>query len=45
MSLGDVHIMMFYGHPENVNLTHSIKFITIIFLKYGFSVPPGSKDN
>ena len=39
MSLGDVHIMMFYGCPENVNLTHSTKFITITLLKYSFSVP------
>ena len=28
MFLGYVHIMMFYGNPENVSLTHSIKFIT-----------------
>ena len=39
MSLGDVHIMMFYGLPENLNLTHFIKCITIKFLKYSFSVP------
>ena len=45
MSLGDTHIMMFYEPPENVNLMYSIKFITIIFLKYSFSVPPGSKNN
>ena len=45
MSSGGVHIMMFYGHPGNVNLTHSIKFITITFLKYSFSVPPGRKNN
>ena len=45
MSLGDTHIMMFYEPPENVNLMHSIKFITITFLKYSFSVPPGSKNN
>ena len=45
MSLVDVHIMMFYGRLENVNLTQSTKFITITFLKYGFSVPPGSKNN
>ena len=32
MSLGDFHIVMFYGRPENVNLIHSIKFITITFL-------------
>ena len=42
MFLSDVHIMMFYGHPENVNLT---KFITITILKYSFSVPTGSKNN
>ena len=36
MSLGDVHIVMFYGRPENVNLIHSIKFITITFLEYSF---------
>ena len=45
MSLGNVYIMMFYGHSKNVDLTHSIKFITITFLKYSFSVPPGSKNN
>ena len=45
MSLGDVHIMMFYGRPENVNLVHSPKFITITFLKYSFSVPPRGKNN
>ena len=33
MSLGDVHIIMFYGCPENVSLTRTIKFITITFLK------------
>ena len=33
MSLADVHIMMFYGYPENVILTHSAKFITITLLK------------
>ena len=43
--LGDVHIMMFYARPKNVNLTHSIKFITIIFLKYSFSVPTGNKNS
>ena len=32
MSQGDVHIMMFYRRPKNVNLTHSTKFITITFL-------------
>ena len=32
MSLGDIHIMIFYGRPENINLTHSIKFITITLL-------------
>ena len=56
MSLGDAHIMMSYGRPEKVSLTknireqhlgltHSIKFITIIFLKYSFSLPPGNKNN
>ena len=45
MSLGDFHIMMFYRRPENINLMHSIKFITITFLKYSFSVPPVSKNN
>ena len=45
MSLGDAHIMMFYGRPDNVSLTNSIKFITITFLKYSFSVLPGSKIN
>ena len=39
MSLGDAHIIMFYRRPENVNLTHSLKCITITFLKYRFSVP------
>ena len=34
MPLGDVHIMMFYGHLVEVSLTHSIKFITITFLKH-----------
>ena len=43
MSIGDVRIMMFYGSPENVNLTHSAKFITITLLKCCFSVPPGNK--
>ena len=43
MSLGGVRIMMLYGHPEDVNLTHSLKFNTITFLKYSFSVPPESK--
>ena len=43
MSPGDAPIMMFYGRPENVNLTHSIKFIIITFLKYSFSVPLGRK--
>ena len=38
MSLGDIRIMMFYGRPENVNLTHSVKFITITFLNYSSSV-------
>ena len=45
MFLGDVHIIMFYGLHENVSLTHSIKFITITFLKYSFSLAPGSKNN
>ena len=45
MSLGDVRMMMCYGRPEKVNLTYSIKFITITFLKYHFSVSPGSKNN
>ena len=40
MSLGDAHILMFYGRPENVNLTHSVKFYTITFLKDSFGVPP-----
>ena len=31
MSLGDAHIMMFYGRAESVNLTHNTKFITITF--------------
>ena len=44
MSLGDIHIMMFYGRPENINLTHSIKFITITLLKYSFSEPTGKKQ-
>ena len=41
MSLDDAHILMFYGRPENVNLTHSVKFNTITFLNDSFSVPPG----
>ena len=45
MSLGHVYIMMFYGRSENVNLTHSLKPITITFLKNSFTVPPGSKSN
>ena len=45
MSLGDVHVIMFYRRPKNVNLMHPIKFNTITFLKYSFSVPPGSKNN
>ena len=40
MSLGDVHIMMFYRRLEKVSLTHSIKFVTITFLKYSFSLQP-----
>ena len=35
--------MMFYGRPKNVNLTHSVKGITITFLKYSFIVPPEKK--
>ena len=45
MPLGDVLIMIFYGSPENVNLTHSIRVITITFLKYFFSIPLGNKNN
>ena len=45
MSLGDVGIMMFWGCPENVNLTHSTKFVTITLLKYSFSIPPVNKNN
>ena len=45
MSLGEVHSMIFYARPENVNLTHSIKLITITFLKNSFSVPLGNKNN
>ena len=45
MSSGDVYIVMYYGRPENVNFTDSIKFITITYLKYSFSVPPGTKNN
>ena len=45
MSLGDVQIVMFYGRPENVILMQSVKFNTVTFLKYSFSVPPGSKNN
>ena len=37
--------LMFYGRLENVNLTHSIKFTNVTFLKYSFSVPPGGKNN
>ena len=44
-SLGDVHNMMFYGRPENVNLTHCTKFIILNFLKHSFGVQPGSKNN
>ena len=40
--LSDVRIMMFYGRHEKVNLTCSIKFITITVLKNSFSVTPGS---
>ena len=40
MSLGDAHILMFYGSPEDFNLTHSVKFYTITFLKDSFGVPP-----
>ena len=45
MSLSDVHIMMFYGHPQNVNLTKFITIINLLLLKYSFRVPPGSKNN
>ena len=45
MSLGDVRIMMFYGCPKNVNLTHSTKYITVTLSKYSFSVPPRNKNN
>ena len=45
MSPGDVLIVMFYGRPKNVNLTHSITNLPITFLKYSFSVPPGSKNS
>ena len=38
LSLGEVHIMMFYGSSKNVNLTDSIKFITATFLKYRGSI-------
>ena len=31
MSVGDIHIMMFYRRPEKVNLRHSLKFNTIMF--------------
>ena len=41
MSVGDAQIML-YGPRENVNLTRSIEFITITFLKYSFNVPLGS---
>ena len=43
MSLDDVHIMTFYERPENITLTHFIKFTTTTFLTYSFRVPPGSK--
>ena len=45
MSLADVRIMMFYRRSDNLNVTYSIKFITITFLKYSFSVPSRSKNN
>ena len=45
MSVGDIHIMVFHGGPEKVNLTHYIKCITITFLSVSFSVPPGNKNN
>ena len=45
MSLGDVHIMMFYGRPKNFNLMGSIKFITTTFLKNSFSIPSARKNN
>ena len=38
------HIMMFYGCPKKVNLTHSAKFITKILLQYSFRVPPENKN-
>ena len=41
--VGDVHIMMFYRCPDNVNLTHSTELITITLLKYSFSAPPANK--
>ena len=43
MSIGGA-LIMFYALPENVILTHSIKFMTITFLKYRFSVPLGKKQ-
>ena len=45
MSLGDVRIMLFQGRPEIVNLRHSVRFITITFLKYSFTAAPGSKNS
>ena len=45
MSLGDACIMMFYGRPENVSLTHSTRFITTILLKYIFIETHGNKNN
>ena len=45
MSLGEVHIMMFYRCPENVNLTHCTNVITITLLKYSLNVPPKNQNN
>ena len=45
MSLVYVRIAVIYGRPNNVNLTHSIKFITRTFLKYSFIVPSESKNS
>ena len=45
ISLDDFHVMMLYGRTKNVNLTRSVVSITITFLKYSLSVPPGSKNN
>ena len=43
MLVGDAQIMMFYWRHENVILKHSIKFITVIFLKHSFNVPSGKQ--